>query len=63
MYKMYNKKLKSDRSNPRLGKQRSRTLGLVIQITGNITLALPITEGPFNISEENLAFKILGNWF
>ena len=50
MYKMYNKKLKSDRSNPRLGKQRSRTLGLVIQITGNITLALPITEGPFNIS-------------
>ena len=46
MYKIYNKKLKYDRSNSRLGLLRSSTLVLIIQITANFALALrskPIT--------------------
>ena len=46
MHKIYNKKLQSDGSNPRLGLLVSSTLELIIQTTANFALPFrfkPIT--------------------
>ena len=46
MYKIYNKELKQDRSNPTLDSVCNSTLVLIIQVAANFALALrskPIT--------------------
>ena len=40
MYKIYNKELKQDRSNPTLDSLCNSTLVLITQITANFALAL-----------------------
>ena len=40
MYKIYNKKLRLDRLNPKLGLLCSSTLVLFVEVTANFALAL-----------------------
>ena len=65
-----------DRSNLRLGLLRSKTIGLIIQITANFRLALHLTwhltlhlgpnqslSGLLSIYKDDSAFRVLVNWF